>query len=108
MSDNIDEIVKMLNDAYDNDPEAIQALLCNFVPCNKLTADHEHIQVELNNVLEKESFRLSALGLLNGVLHKLFNEIVCVKFGDKEDNFGRRKIIGFKRHDKVEFTDRDD
>lgn len=57
----IDCIVRILNEALEADPEAIQALHLHKVSCNERIANHPTIQVSC-----KGTNRLRILGLING------------------------------------------
>lgn len=91
----IDVFVQVLNEAYDSDPGAIHALLCNRVPCNDLLASHPAIQVELNKVARNEGYIVGMLGILNGVCERITGERVAAVFeGDPP------QLQGFTKYKK--------
>jgi len=61
----IQAAIDVLNEALEADPEAITNLLNIRIPCNKALADHPTIQSGLE--LSDGSFRISPLGLINGL-----------------------------------------
>lgn len=72
----IDVFVDVLNEAYNDDPGAIHALLCNRVPCNDYLASHPTIQVEFNKTAKNEGYIVGMLGILNGVCERITGERV--------------------------------
>lgn len=58
------EAVEALNSMLLCDREAVEAVIEHRVPCNKALADHPTAQVVLS---ENESYRVGALGVINGV-----------------------------------------
>ena len=68
----IDDVVELLNDAVDKDPEAIYKLAVNRVPCNAMLADHPTIQVGKFG----DEYKVGLIGILNGI------------FGIADDGFG--------------------
>jgi hypothetical protein len=61
---NATTVVEFLNNALKHDREAIEALVMRRVVCNSNTAIHPHIPVSQEGCV----YKLSALGLLNGLL----------------------------------------
>ncbi len=86
--------VEVLNDAFQRDPAAIDALIINRVPCNQALADHPEVIVEQNPVLENGGFTVGALGLLNGVLTALAIGKVAVMISEPDAD-GRSRVVGF-------------
>ena len=72
----IDAILKVLNDAFDADPDAIRALILHRVPCNRALADHPTVQV--NQDTDDLTFSVGAIGLLNGVVEKFTGKKVAI------------------------------
>lgn len=89
----MESVIECMNSAFNADPEAIHALLVNYVPCNADLADHQYIQVGTNLVLER-GFQVGALGLINGVLQSAGLPLVC-SFWSAPGDDGRRKLLGF-------------
>lgn len=58
-----ERIVRVLNRALMADPNAIQALIDNRVPCNRELADDPEIQVGTQD----NGFEVGMLGILNGI-----------------------------------------
>ena len=89
---NIEKVVKVLNDALKADPNAIHALLCNRVPCNRELVDHPTIVVESNPVMfDKNLYTVGMLGVLNGVIKPLTGKRIAAKFYDKTN-----QLVGFE------------
>ena len=40
-------VIKILNEAFEEDPVAIHAMICHQMPCNDKLKDHPSIQVDL-------------------------------------------------------------
>ena len=87
-------ILELLNTAYEADPAAIHALICNRVPCNEKLADHKNIIVEVNKAVGKgESYNVGMLGVLVGIIDALTNRKICAKFDEgKLVGFGEYKV----------------
>lgn len=71
----IDEVIALLNDAFEKDPEAIHELVTTRVPCNEAMADHPTIQVGVN-WKGTSKYVVGVIGILNGI------------FGTADDGYG--------------------
>lgn len=91
--------VECLNKAFEADPNAINALMINRVPCNLEFAHHPLIPVDESRVLNPGLFQVGALGLVNGVLAAHGLPLVAAKWDDTPDAEGRHRLLGF-----TEFT----
>lgn len=91
----VNKTVEILNSAFNADPNAMHALMCNRIPCNKALADDPYIPVDVTPVLEGENFQIGTLGLLNGILEANGLPKVGMKFSDEVDAKGRAKLLGF-------------
>ncbi len=79
--------VRILNEAFELDPAAVHALLCNRVPCNERLADHPTIQVSENPVLSDGSCHVGMLGILNGVCEALTGRRIAARWNmDMKDD----------------------
>ena len=85
---------QVLQNAFDEDPNAIHALVTNRVPCNQALADDVFVVVEESRVLPKGHWQVGALGLVNAILSANELPLVAIKFGE-QDQDGRRKLLGF-------------
>jgi len=76
-----DDVIRVLKEAFDLDPTAIQILIDHRVPCNEALADHPTIQVgtaenwrkyrpKSHNLPKNAVHTIGLLGLLNGVFGK--------------------------------------
>lgn len=86
---------EVLNMAFKADPNAMHALICNRVPCNRSLADDPFVQVDESPVLPDGNFQVGALGLVNAVLAANDLPRVAAKFSDEKDSEGRAKFLGF-------------
>lgn len=86
----IEKFVDVLNSAYDADPAAIHALLCNRVPCNQELADHPSIVVVENKATPDPGYTVGLLGILNGICGALTGRTVSVTLENDV-----RRITGF-------------
>ena len=86
--------LQTLNEAYAADSNAMHALICNRVPCNKNLADHPTIQVNVNKVTPEESFAVGMIGVINGIIERATGKRVAAKFSEP-DSEGQRQLIGF-------------
>ena|ERR1035437_6340051 len=84
--------LKALNSAYDDDPSALHALICNRVPCNEKLANHPTVQVSVNEATLTPTFTVSVLGLLNGILRPSIGRIISPMLDDS----GR--LLGFTEY----------
>lgn len=89
MGETLDIILKILNDALEANPEAIQELLNVGVLCNQKLADHPTIQVQ---ALDEGRYILRPIGLINGIVESLTGERVAMVIDDQNG-----KITGFQR-----------
>ena len=91
--------IRVLNEAYEADPAAMHALVCNEVPCNRELADHPHVYVSVNRVVptpfDTLGFSVGMLGVVNGVVHALTGKYVQLRWSDKDDE-GRSRCLGFE------------
>ncbi len=86
--------IQCLNLAFDADPNAIQSLVANRVPCNQFLADDRFVQVGECQVLNGQHYQVGALGLVNAVLAAEGLPMVASMWGEPDEN-GRRKLTGF-------------
>jgi hypothetical protein len=98
--DSLDIFLKVLNEAYKADPDAIHSLICNRVPCNLLLANHPTIQVDTNDVAIGGTWTVGLLGVINGICEEVTGERVAVMFSEP-DIEGRRKVVGFTQYRKT-------
>ncbi len=82
------QFVDVLNRAFESDPSAIHALMCNRVPCNGTLAGDPTIQVGIAPV-EGPNYIVGTLGLINGLLG--LDHVVAMKW----DNDNGGKFMGF-------------
>lgn len=90
-----DRVVKMMNDAFNQDKVAIHSLMVNRVPCSIDLGHRSEVLVETNPVIEGlYSYTVSAFGLIHGVMSAL--ELPQIECRWKE---GSRSMImvGFQR-----------
>jgi hypothetical protein len=93
----VDPVIASLNDAFERDPAAIHALLCNRVPCNGALGDHPHVVCE-RSLSVPGTVTVGAFGLVNGVLLALDLAPVAIKWSDDVDAEGRYRLLGFCIH----------
>ena len=86
---------EVLQAAFDIDPNAMHALVCNRVPCNQALADDPHEIVHESLVLNGHNFQVGMLGVLNGVLAANDLPKVAAMWSDATDEQGRHKFVGF-------------
>lgn len=86
----LEKIKNILNEAYEADPTAIQAMLCYLVPINQELADHPTIQCREFG----KGYALSFLGLLNGLVGDT-EEMICTVWSDEADENGKKEFMGF-------------
>lgn len=89
----------VLGDAFEKDPAAMNALLCNRVPCNNDLAEHPTIQTE-KMPLKIEQYAVGMLGVLNGILSIYCGDVIASRWSEEVDAKGRRTLIGFRRYIK--------
>lgn len=61
-----EDAIMLLNDAFSYDPEAIEALYKHRVSVNGSLADHDTVQVRVDDQ-QRGAYSISFLGLLNGI-----------------------------------------
>jgi len=89
--------LQTLNEAYEADPAAMHALICNRVPCNQTLADHPTIQCGVNNITPTETFEVGLLGVINGIIERITGKRVAARFSIPDAD-GRSKIVGFRQY----------
>ena len=92
-------VLDELNQAFKDDPAAIQSLLQNRVPCNDALVAHPTVQVTEIATISGEYYAVGALGLVNSVIETIFQKRIAVKFSEP-DELGVSKIIGFCEYKK--------
>ena len=85
--------IELLNAAFVADPGAILSLMINRVPCNESLAEDPFIIVEKTPVIEN-SWRVGALGLINGILNANDLPIVAMKWSEPNED-GVCTLLGF-------------
>jgi hypothetical protein len=93
-----DIFLRILNEAYAADPAAIDALVCNRVPCSRSLADHPTIQVEMMSLFGREDYSVGLLGVVNGLCEAITGKRVAVKFSEPDAETGQGKILGFTEY----------
>lgn len=91
------EVVRVLNQAFRKDMNAIHTLIVNGVACNEQLADDEYVVVKKVGPLEGDFYQVTPIGLMNGVLSALGLPLVAVKFSEPDSN-GSSKILGFTEY----------
>jgi hypothetical protein len=83
--------LKALNSAYDDDPSALHALICNRVPCNEKLANHPTVQVSVNELTNtpNPTYVVGMLGIINGILDAALGKRIAAIIDD------RGKVTGF-------------
>lgn len=95
----LDTVISVLNSAYQADPAAIHALICNRVPCNATLADHPTVTVDTNRVaIGEESYSVGLMGIVNGICESICGRRVAVAFSEPDPETKRSQIIGFVKH----------
>lgn len=89
--------------AFQADANAVQALLCNRVPCNQFLADDQFVIVESPPTLPGQHFQVGALGLVNAVLAANGLPLVAAKFSEPDDK-GISQLLGFCDYTPAEST----
>ena len=84
--------LKALNAAYDDDPSALHALICNRVPCNEKLANHQTVQVSVNELTNtpNPTYVVGMLGIINGILDATLGKRIAAIVDDDSG-----KITGF-------------
>ena len=93
--DPFDAFLEVLNTAYQADPAAIHALICNRVPCNEALANHPDVTVS-ENLVVGEGYVVSMLGVINGICSSLTGKLVAAVFSDEE----QPRLLGFAEYQK--------
>jgi hypothetical protein len=93
MATQIQKAIDTLNGAYNDDRNAIHALMCNRVPCNHALADHPTVQVDELGVTG--GYAVGALGLINGVVEAMTGQRIALLWSDATDAEGRRQFWDF-------------
>lgn len=88
-----DAMVGILNKAFEADPGAMHALLCNVVPANQAVADMPHVVV---NGLLPPFTTLGMLGVINGMLSAAGLSKIASMWSAETDEDGRSKLLGFQ------------
>ena len=93
VADPFDAILHVLNTAYQADPSAIHALICNRVPCNEALAGHPDVTVS-ENLVVGEGYVVGMLGVINGICSNLTGKLVAAVFSDEE----QPRLLGFAEY----------
>jgi len=93
-NERLQSVLNCLNAAYLADPQAVSALMCNFVPCNKKMVLHPHVIVQ-ENVGLCGMDTVGTLGMINGVLTAAGLPRVTIKWSDKKNLDNRYTFQGF-------------
>lgn len=64
----VNEMIKVLNEAFVLDPTAMQDLISTRFPCNQKLRDHETIQVHAYGDSSMDNPKVGFLGMLNGLI----------------------------------------
>lgn len=86
-----DAMVDILNQAFEADPGAMHALLCNCVPANQALLDMPHILVDAHTPQFKT---LSMMGVINGMLSAAGLQKVAAKWSAPDEE-GWCVLLGF-------------
>lgn len=86
---------EILQRAFEADPNAMHALVCNRVPCNQALADDPDVIVDKSPVLRGCHFSVGMMGVLNGVLVACDLPRVSSKWSEERDAEGRQRMEGF-------------
>lgn len=96
----LEKFIEILNTAFEKDPAAMHALICNRVPCNSTLADDPYVLAERGTY----SDTVGVLGILNAACLALLGDVVAVKFSEPDDT-GRRTVTGFCRYTGTSLRD---
>ncbi len=91
------EVIRVLNQAFQKDKNAVHTLITNSVACNEQLADDEYVVVRKVEPLEGDFYQATTIGLMNGVLSALGLPLVAVKFSEPDNN-GFSKVLGFTEY----------
>lgn len=96
----IDAAVKVLNEAFALDPDAIQCLLCVRIPVTQALADHPTVLVSKEGTSrDSDRYAMGALGLFNAALQAATGMRIATKWSDEKDGEGRARLEGFQAYD---------
>lgn len=89
------QIVDLLNELFELDPKAIEALVLNKVPCNKKLADHPTVTVT-SRPGKRDYHMVGLVGILNGISN-LDGETIEGLYENKgTEEFQDWRLIGFR------------
>ncbi len=88
-------VLSVLNSAYEADPDAVHALICCRVPCNKALAGHSSVPVSVNQVTPLELPTIDVLSLLSAVSLVLTGYGLALSWSP-DNGDGTRKLLGFR------------
>lgn len=91
----LEKICAVLNEAFENDPIAMQSLLCAQTPVNQALADHPYIQVRKFKAGIQEGYAMTFIGLLNGLVAEDEGRFIATQWSDEVDEFENRTMLGF-------------
>lgn len=74
-----EQYLKIMNEAFEADPDAVHALICNRVPCNAQLTAHPHIVVDLPPT-GTNIYTVGSLGLINGFLASIGDQVIQAKW----------------------------
>lgn len=66
-----DKALETLNNACSYDENAIHALICNRVPCDKSMGEHSDLYVETKHGLFGDNYQLTVMGLVQGLVEAM-------------------------------------
>jgi hypothetical protein len=93
MSIDVEDMVRVLNEAVTADPIAMWQLRCVTIPVNQQLADHRSIQVG-SNPLGNNTFHMRVIGLLNGFLTGTGKRIAEM-YDEEPNDVGYRRFLGY-------------
>ena len=97
MSDVVQKMVDVLNEALKTDPVAVRQVMEFRASCNAALADHPHVVVAENVVVP--GYNVGALGLLNGALDAAGLPKIAAQYEEGDVPLPRR-IVGFQIYAK--------
>ncbi len=94
------QMVDCLQSAFEADPAAMHALLCNRVPTSQAMVEHPHVICEEIEVLDDSPACVGMLGVLNGILeaaglHKVASKWCPPPFDHPKDP---HMFVGFAQY----------